>query len=107
MEKKPDVTEKELQEEIEKDRLEHGKAIERKKSPRQRDYKQKRSALLILTVAGSTKGNTSRCFAYAANTCCDTKNNYVIDFEVTAGNVHDSVSFWELYRESKRTGKIS
>ena len=38
------------------------------------------------------KGEHKQVFAYAANTCCD-KNNYVLDFEVTAGNVHDSVSF--------------
>lgn len=38
------------------------------------------------------KGEHERCMAYTHNTCCD-KNGFVIDFETTAGNVHDSVSF--------------
>lgn len=43
------------------------------------------------------KGEHERCFAYTHNTCCD-KNGFVIDFETTPGNVHDSVSF-EKVRE--------
>ena len=38
------------------------------------------------------KGEHEQCFAYTHNTCCD-KKGFVIDFETTAGNVHDSVSF--------------
>ena len=97
MEKEARCYEKELQEEIEKDRLEHGK----------KPLKEKESTPETINKKVSTtdpdsgwfhKGEHKQVFAYAANTCCD-KNNYVIDFEVTAGNVHDSVSFWELYRK--------
>ena len=38
------------------------------------------------------KGEHERCFAYSHNVCC-CKNAFVLDFETTSGNVHDSVSF--------------
>lgn len=38
------------------------------------------------------KGEHERCFAYTHNVCC-CKNAFVLDFETTSGNVHDSVSF--------------
>lgn len=92
--------EKELQEEIERDRQEHGKKPlkEKKKEPERITQK-------VSTTDPDSgwfhKGEHKQVFAYAANTCCD-KNNYVLDFEVTAGNVHDSVSFWHLYRRLKQ-----
>lgn len=97
MEKEARCYEKELQEEIEKDRLEHGKKPLKEKETTPETINKKVST----TDPDSGwfhKGEHKQVFAYAANTCCD-KNNYVIDFEVTAGNVHDSVSFWELYRK--------
>ena len=96
MKKEARCYEKELLEEIEKDRLEHGKKPLKEKESTPQTINKKVSA----TDPDSGwfhKGEHKQVFAYAANTCCD-KNNYVIDFEVTAGNVHDSVSFWELYR---------
>lgn len=42
------------------------------------------------------KGEHRKCFAYEAHTACE-KNNFVIEVEVTAGNVHDSVAFDSLY----------
>ena len=42
------------------------------------------------------KGEHKKCFAYEAHTACD-KNNFVLDVEVTPGNVHDSVAFDPLY----------
>ena len=95
--------EKELQEEIERDRQEHGK----------KPLKEKEKEPEMITQKVSTtdpdsgwfhKGEHKQVFAYAANTCCD-KNNYVLDFEVTAGNVHDSVSFWHLYRRLRQNRK--
>lgn len=41
------------------------------------------------------KGEHERCFAYTHNTCCD-KKGFVLDFETTAGNVHDSTSYPKL-----------
>ena len=42
------------------------------------------------------KGEHKRCFAYEAHTACD-KNGYVLETVVTAGNVHDSVAFDDVY----------
>ncbi|MGG7175905.1 IS5/IS1182 family transposase, partial [Clostridium neonatale] len=42
-----------------------------------------------------------KVFAYTANTACD-KNNYILGFELTLGNVHDSVSFLGIYEKIKK-----
>lgn len=88
--------EEELQDEIKTDRERHGKKPlkETEKEPEQ--VHQKKST----TDPESGyfhKGEHKQVFAYTTNTCCD-KNGYVLDFEVTAGNIHDSVSFWDLYK---------
>ena len=38
------------------------------------------------------KGEHKKQFTYEAHTACD-KNGYIMDVEVTPGNVHDSVAF--------------
>lgn len=47
------------------------------------------------------KGEHKKVFAYSVNTACD-ENNFVLDFEVAPGNVHDSVVFPKLYENLKR-----
>lgn len=42
------------------------------------------------------KGEHKKQFAYEAHTACD-KNGFILDVEVTAGNVHDSVAFYDVY----------
>ena len=42
------------------------------------------------------KGEHQRQFAYEAHTACD-KNGFVLETVVTAGNVHDSVAFDDVY----------
>jgi len=42
------------------------------------------------------KGSHKRQFAYEAHTACD-KHGFVLETVVTAGNVHDSVAFDEVY----------
>lgn len=46
------------------------------------------------------KGEHKKCFAYTAHTACD-KNNFVLDVNVTSGNIHDSVQFDSLYKSIK------
>lgn len=46
------------------------------------------------------KGEHKLQFAYEAHTACD-GNNFVLDVEVTPGNVHDSVAFHPLYDKLK------
>lgn len=49
------------------------------------------------------KGEKEKCFAYSHQTACD-KNGYVIACTTVPGNVHDSVSFFELFEKLKKFG---
>lgn len=51
------------------------------------------------------KGEHERQFAYEAHTACD-KRGFVLEVEVTAGNVHDSVAWDKLYDEVTRKHKV-
>lgn len=99
IEKSARYYEDELQKEITLDREAHGKKPLKESEKKPEIIHQKKST----TDPESGyfhKGEHKQVFAYCANTCCD-KNGYVMDFEVTPGNVHDSVSFWELYKRLK------
>ena len=90
---------KELFDEVNKNREEHGKKPfsddSDKKLPEEKE-----------TVVSTTdpesgvfhKGEHKKCFAYEAHTACD-KHNFVLDVHVTPGNVHDSTAFDALYDE--------
>lgn len=94
------VYEEALQAEITKDREVHGKKPLKEKDT---TNDSKKNAKISTTDPESGlfhKGEHKKVFAYASNTACD-KNNYVLGFEVTPGNIHDSVSFWPLYQKIK------
>lgn len=89
----------ELQREIEKDREEHGKKPP--KPPKDGGVPPTK------TVKSSTtdpdcglfhKGEHKKEFAYTTHVICD-KHNFVLGADVSAGNVHDSVMFDDLYRD--------
>lgn len=44
------------------------------------------------------KGEHERNFAYMAQTACN-RHGFVLGYEVVAGNMHDSRSFWQLYEK--------
>lgn len=44
------------------------------------------------------KNEKEKCFAYLSHTACD-KNNFILDFHITPGNIHDSVAFSDLYKK--------
>ena len=46
------------------------------------------------------KNEKEKCFAYLAHTACD-NNNFILDYHITPGNVHDSVAFSDLYMKIK------
>ena len=86
-----------LDAEIEADREVHGKKPLKKKSDDDTPSDPARQK----TVTESTtdpdsgvfqKGEHRKCFAYEAHTVCD-RRGYVLETEVTPGNVHDSVAF--------------
>ena len=98
--------EKQLMEEINEDREQHGKKpFDNDKRPPEEK-----------TVTKSTtdpesvvfhKGEYKKCFAYTAQTACG-EHGYVMDVTVNSGNTHDSVAFDVLYdRLIKKYPEIS
>ncbi len=87
--------EEQLHKEINEDREEHDKKpLKEKEETEEEDEK------VVSTTDPESglfhKGEHEKCFAYEAQTACD-KNNFVLDVTVVPGNVHDSVSFDDLY----------
>lgn len=89
--------EKQLMEEINEDRQKHNK----------KPFDKKGTGGGSKTISQSKtdpdsgvfhKGEHKRCFAYSAHTVCD-KHNFILETKVTAGNVHDSTAFDELYKK--------
>ena len=94
-----------LDEEIEADRAAHGK------KPLKKDEDDDHPAApgKQKMVAESTtdpesgvfhKGEHRKCFAYEAHTVCD-RRGYILETEITPGNVHDSVAFDAVFERLK------
>lgn len=85
---------KRLRQEIDQDRAEHNK------KPLKEKEEEKTKEITVSTTDPDCglfhKGEHKVEFAYTAHTACD-KNNFVLGTKVTAGNVHDSVVFDEVY----------
>ncbi|MGL5616963.1 MAG: IS1182 family transposase [Sarcina sp.] len=83
-----------LNEEINKDRVMHGK----------KPFSEKETIETKETVKSTTdpeagmfyKTEKERCFAYLAHTVCD-DSNFILGFDITPGNVHDSVAFKKVF----------
>jgi len=88
---------KELDEEIAKDREAHGKAPLPEKKDEVPETVEKTSSKTDPDSGMFVKGEHERCFAYISNTACD-KNNFILGFYLGAGNIHDSQAFHELYQ---------
>jgi transposase len=91
---------RELMEEVNRDRAEHGKEPF--------DGGEKEAETRTVTVSASDpqsglfhKGEHRKCFAYGAHTACD-RHNFILEVEVAPGNVHDSVVFDTVYGRLKR-----
>ena len=109
---------KELMEEVNADREAHGKkpfdsddeneppATPKKRrdnTSRRKQVRRKKEKNRTVTKSVTdpdcglfVKGSHKRQFAYEAHTACD-KHGFVLETVVTAGNVHDSVAFDEVY----------
>ena len=95
------VYEKSLKEEINKDRELHNKKPLKEKETSEELKKNIKVSTTDPESGLFHKGEHKKVFAYTANTACD-KNNYILGFELTPGNVHDSVSFWGIYEKVKK-----
>ena len=99
VEKKAKHYKKELEDEINRDREEHGK-----KPLKDDDDDDPPTTTVTKSKTDPDcgmfhKGEHEKQLAYTANVACD-KNNFVLAFDVSPGNVHDSVMFDELYRQT-------
>jgi len=91
------VYEKQLREEVNKDREDHGK------KPFYSEPTDQPPQERIITKSTTDpesgvfhKGEHRKCFAYTAQTVCD-KHNYILGVTVNPGNIHDSTAFDEVY----------
>lgn len=91
---------KQLDEEISRDRELHGKKPLKDDSGEDDNsppaMKKKTQSTTDPESGMFHKGEHEKQFAYVANTACD-KNNFILDFEVSPGNFHDSIVFKGLY----------
>ena len=87
---------------IEKDREEHGKKPLKDKNDDDcpPPTKNKKKSTTDPDSGVFHKGEHKKVFAYTANTACD-KHNYILGFEVAAGNRNDSTIFPSLYKKLK------
>lgn len=84
------IYEKQLLDEINEDREEHGKKPSDNNKPPKKKVVNESTADPESGVFH--KGEHKKCLAYTAQTGCD-KNGYVLDTVIVAGNIHDSCSF--------------
>lgn len=89
-----------LRQEINADRKAHGKKSLKEKSEKAENTKEVTVSTTDPDCGLFHKGEHKVEFAYTTHTACD-KHNFVLGAKVTAGNVHDSVVFDEVYDEVK------
>lgn len=87
----------ELMAEIEKDRENHGKKPLKNKDDEEPPTKNIKKSTTDPDCGLFHKGEHKVEFAYTAHTACD-KHNFILDVDISAGNVHDSVMFDGLYK---------
>ena len=88
-----------LEKEIEIDRANHNK------KPLKKTEKLPDTKVVVESTTDPDSGmffknEKEKCFAYLAHTVCD-NNNYILDANITSGNIHDSVGFIDLYSSIK------
>lgn len=87
----------ELMSEIESDREKHDKKPLKDRDDDEPPTKNIKTSTTDPECGLFHKGEHKVEFAYTAHTACD-KHNFVLDVDVSAGNIHDSVMFDGLYR---------
>jgi transposase len=101
--------EKQLREEVNADREEHGKKPFDDDPPGASAGGTKKKIATSKTDPDCGvfhKGDHKKCFAYSVQTACD-GHNYILGVDVHAGNKHDSVAFDSIYEQvAKRFPEI-
>lgn len=83
---------KELDEEIARDREAHGLKQLKSKKKENSEKKEIKASTTDPDCGYFHKGEKEKCFAYNVNAACD-RRGYVMAMSLDAGNVHDSVAF--------------
>lgn len=97
VEKQAKQYQQQLEEEINKDRESHGKKPLKNDDPSDPPVMKNSKQSKTDPESGLFhKGEHEKCFAYVANTACD-RHNFILDYEVGAGNIHDSRMFDGIY----------
>jgi hypothetical protein len=91
------IYDEQLREEINADRIAHGKKP-LKEIDKPEESKEKTVSETDPECGLFQKGEHELQFAYEAHTACDA-HGFILGYEVTAGNVHDSVAFDAVYEE--------
>lgn len=92
----------ELIKEINEDRTEHGKKPFVDDDDEPPKTKHIKKSTTDPDCGEFHKGEHQKCFAYTAHVACD-PNNFILKAEVSAGNIHDSVMFDEVYNQVKES----
>jgi len=91
------IYDEQLRKEINADREAHGKKPLKEKE-REEETQEKTVSETDPECGLYQKGEHEVQFAYEAHTVCD-KHGFILGYDVTAGNVHDSVAFDAVYEE--------
>lgn len=87
---------KELDEEIDRDRAEHHKKELKRKKKELPDTKEIKTSTSDPDCGYFHKGDKEKCFAHNVNVACDI-HGYILSMSVDPGNVHDSEAFFHLH----------
>ena len=111
--------EDELLEEINEERISHGKKKIDHLESEEYDFDEKTGEQIIVSKtkeikasltdpdAGNYhKGEHEECFAYSHQTFCDS-NGFILCHVTVSGNVHDSISFFDAYEKLNNRYKVS
>ena len=91
----------ELIKEINKDRDKHGKKpFDDNNDDKPPAMRNRKKSTTDPDCGEFHKGEHQKCFAYTAHVGCD-RNNFILRADVSAGNIHDSVKFDDLYNMLK------
>ena len=97
------IYQEQLLEEVNTDRAAHGKKPLRKDDDDDDPKPPEEKTIIESTTDPDCgvfhKGEHKKCFAYEAHTMCE-KHGYVLEVEVTPGNVHDSVAFDRVFERA-------
>ena len=84
-----------LDEDVARDREEHGKKALKEKKNQAPEIKEIKASRSDPDCGYFHKGEKEKCFAYNANTSCD-RHGYILGMSLDPGNIHDSQAVYHV-----------